>query len=239
MKTYNVIRQGQDQHVGCLVVVQDGSFASHSYDLPHVKYHSPAGLEYGYAGSGPADLALSILADHFNEDAGKLAHELRTLGRPSSPAWVYHQDFKWDVIAGKDRAKPWSINSENVQAWLDQVRARNQMRLDDTMREVGKPEPQDAQKSVATLFGKPAWNCLQCGRLTTKTDSVCRSCAGHHGEKLAWTGEELVLRAEIASLKRQVVALLEVRSLLEQHLEHPGDARIAARLDLAVERTTP
>jgi hypothetical protein len=33
------------------------------YDLPHIKRHSPTGLEWGYAGSGPADLARSLLID--------------------------------------------------------------------------------------------------------------------------------------------------------------------------------
>ena len=30
--------------------------------LDHITRHSPTGIEWGYAGSGPADLALSILA---------------------------------------------------------------------------------------------------------------------------------------------------------------------------------
>ena len=33
------------------------------YDLPHIKRHSPGGFEWGYAGSGPADLARSLLID--------------------------------------------------------------------------------------------------------------------------------------------------------------------------------
>ena len=31
--------------------------------------HSPTGFEWGYRGSGPAQLALAILADHLGEDA--------------------------------------------------------------------------------------------------------------------------------------------------------------------------
>lgn len=30
-------------------------------NVPHVRCHSPAGYECGYAGSGPADLALSVM----------------------------------------------------------------------------------------------------------------------------------------------------------------------------------
>ncbi len=35
--------------------------------LRHVMYHNPTGFEWGYGGSGPADLALSILAHYFKE----------------------------------------------------------------------------------------------------------------------------------------------------------------------------
>lgn len=45
--------------------------------------HSPTGFEWGYGGSGPADLAFNILAMFI----------------PDYWAWVYHQDFKWEFIA--------------------------------------------------------------------------------------------------------------------------------------------
>lgn len=45
--------------------------------------HSPTGFEWGYGGSGPADLALNILA----------------LFVPPPEAWRLHQHFKRDVIA--------------------------------------------------------------------------------------------------------------------------------------------
>jgi hypothetical protein len=48
----------------------------------HVVKHSPTGIEWGYGGSGPADLALSILTWAVGE--GK--------------ALQWYQDFKWDVI---------------------------------------------------------------------------------------------------------------------------------------------
>lgn len=37
-----------------------------AYDLIHVVIHSPDGFECGYGGSGPSDLALSILTDYFD-----------------------------------------------------------------------------------------------------------------------------------------------------------------------------
>lgn len=37
--------------------------------LRHIPRHSPTGMSWSYAGSGPADLALSLLADALGEDA--------------------------------------------------------------------------------------------------------------------------------------------------------------------------
>ena len=46
--------------------------------------HSPTGFEWGYGGSGPAQLALALLADHLGNDQEAVA---------------YHQHFKFAVIA--------------------------------------------------------------------------------------------------------------------------------------------
>jgi len=45
--------------------------------------HSPTGFEWGYGGSGPADLALNILCQCM----------------PVSEALKHYQRFKWEVIA--------------------------------------------------------------------------------------------------------------------------------------------
>lgn len=49
---------------------------------------SPSGLEWGYGGSGPAQLALALLADATGDDGAALA---------------LHQDFKWRFVARFDR----------------------------------------------------------------------------------------------------------------------------------------
>ena len=46
------------------VAVEEGGCR---WPLPHLVYHSPSGLSWGYHGSGPADTALSILADALGE----------------------------------------------------------------------------------------------------------------------------------------------------------------------------
>jgi hypothetical protein len=46
-------------------------------------------VAWGYGGSGPAQLALALLADVFDDDGLDLR---------------YHQDFKWKVIAADQTA---------------------------------------------------------------------------------------------------------------------------------------
>lgn len=82
------------------------------YPLPHVAAHSPTGFETGYGGSGPADLALSILAHHFGE-----TDEVAKSGK----AWALHQDFKRDVIAMEDPSagESYELTSELIEQWLE------------------------------------------------------------------------------------------------------------------------
>jgi hypothetical protein len=61
--------------------------------------HSPTGFEWGYAGSGPAQLALAMLADALKDD---------------EKAVQLHQKFKFKVIAMLDRDAPWEITQEQV-----------------------------------------------------------------------------------------------------------------------------
>lgn len=88
-------------------------------ELDHVVVHSPDGFEWGYGGSGPADLALSILADYFEERVA--AEELRQ-GEferiVKIRSWAYHQSFKRDFIATADR-DGWEISEEAVDQWLE------------------------------------------------------------------------------------------------------------------------
>jgi len=68
----------------------------------HIK-HSPDGFEWGYGGSGPADLALNILAAYI----GKEAAEKDGL----------YQEFKWDFIAPMS-FRGGTIKREDVAVWL-------------------------------------------------------------------------------------------------------------------------
>jgi len=64
--------------------------------------HSPTGFEWGYPGSGPAQLALALLADCLGGD---------------QQAMQWHQDFKSAVIAGLPYAG-WRMTEQEIRETL-------------------------------------------------------------------------------------------------------------------------
>jgi hypothetical protein len=70
--------------------------------LRHVVRHSPDGFEWGYAGSGPADLALSILSDYLDD--------------PDLVERAY-QDFKWAFVALWP-PEGWRVTGEEIARWF-------------------------------------------------------------------------------------------------------------------------
>lgn len=111
MTTY-IITRTTDNSVQCLVTRD-----KKSYPLPHKVYHSPTGFEIGYGGSGPADLALSILADVYSEDQEKV--RLSSKGSVSRVAWLLHQDFKWEFVANRPLAPGGTVvfDSATILSW--------------------------------------------------------------------------------------------------------------------------
>jgi hypothetical protein len=65
--------------------------------------HSPTGFEWGYGGSGPAQLALALLADATGDDAWAGAH---------------YQDYKRQVVA--QLPWQWQMPVEEVLEWCRQ-----------------------------------------------------------------------------------------------------------------------
>lgn len=101
---------------GSVVVTVNGQ------PLHHVVRHSPTGMEWGYSGSGPADLALSILHDYLFR-AG-MALRVRSMpeaipGRKlrEKLADMLHQHFKADVVAQLPR-QSWRLTGAEVASWL-------------------------------------------------------------------------------------------------------------------------
>ena len=67
-----------------------------------VANHSPSGFEWGYGGSGPAQLALALLCDHLNNDA--LARSL-------------YQKFKFEIVSCLPK-EGWRLTSQAIDVWV-------------------------------------------------------------------------------------------------------------------------
>jgi len=98
MKQYAGRRQGY-----AAIVTVDGRPLNPRLDLWN---HSPSGLEWGYGGSGPAQLALAILADHLGND---------------EQAFNFHHRFKWAVTAELPR-RSWTLTSQDIDQVLQTLR---------------------------------------------------------------------------------------------------------------------
>jgi hypothetical protein len=86
------------------VVTVNGEPLDPRHDLHN---HSPDGFEWGYPGSGPAQLALAILADHLRDD---------------EQAMNLHQRFKWAVVAELPERK-WTLTSKQIETALQSLQS--------------------------------------------------------------------------------------------------------------------
>lgn len=73
-----------------------------------LRNHSPTGFEYGYGGSGPAQLALAILLNALPSEEAALDH---------------YQEFKRDYVAGQS-ASFWAIEQRTIIAWYEKQVAK-------------------------------------------------------------------------------------------------------------------
>lgn len=69
--------------------------------------HSPTGFCWGYNGSGPAQLALAILLDHFNGDRER--------------AVALHQDFKFEVISKLPMDNDFVLTDEQIETAISKI----------------------------------------------------------------------------------------------------------------------
>ncbi|WP_408960765.1 DUF6166 domain-containing protein [Natrinema sp. 74] len=68
--------------------------------------HSPSGFEWGYGGSGPAQLALALLLDYTDDEEVALAH---------------YTEFKTEVVSQLDCSDPdgcWRLTGNDIDAVL-------------------------------------------------------------------------------------------------------------------------
>ena len=109
-------RYARLDHTTTTVVVVD---ADGVRPLTHHLRHSPTGFEWGYLGSGPAELARCILLDHYQP--APPADPWQADGLPIS-----YQAFKRDVIARLPRHGTWSLTSSAISRWAQTQAARSE-----------------------------------------------------------------------------------------------------------------
>jgi hypothetical protein len=93
----------------------DGTARS-SIPQRHVHY-APKGFDWGFGGSGPADLALNVLAVFLPLAADATGVALRDGSSVSEAAWALHQAFKYDLIATLPRAGG-DISAKTIRTWI-------------------------------------------------------------------------------------------------------------------------
>ena len=115
------IREGI--HLSDALVLQRIGDDDHSIvrtNVPHlVVHHSPNGFEFGYAGSGPADLALNVCQAYLNSIGYNGEKSECFDGNCWSLAWVLHQEFKRAFIADAPR-KGIVIPMVEIKRWFDE-----------------------------------------------------------------------------------------------------------------------
>jgi len=84
----------------------------------YVVQHSPDGYEWGYGGSGPADLALNVLHRCLPPWCDGCEPVDLFRGNCSEVAFQLHQAFKREMIAGRDPAGDDLLGSD-VDQWID------------------------------------------------------------------------------------------------------------------------
>ncbi len=88
MKTYT----GHRTEDGCAVTVADGDGGRGLDPRFDLRKHSPTGFEWGYGGSGPAQLALALAADVLGDDEAALdvyqRLKFRVVGRLQGDDWT-------------------------------------------------------------------------------------------------------------------------------------------------------
>lgn len=87
-----------------------------------VKHHSPTGFEWGYGGSGPADLALNIVENALLHLGYAGERQDCFEGSCFTLSWLMHQKFKntFIVYAAREGAViDWEVVLNFVQKYID------------------------------------------------------------------------------------------------------------------------
>lgn len=100
-------REGTADELGECFVTIDSSLLDPATDLMN---HSD-GFEWGYGGSGPAQLALAIMRQYFR----RITTDAEFV---DALALAFYQKFKADFVANLDRDAAWHLTGSQIQTWL-------------------------------------------------------------------------------------------------------------------------
>lgn len=100
-----------------------------------LRNHSPTGFAWGYGGSGPAQLALAILADLLGDGIALTCYQL----------------FKFDVIANLDRE--WHLTETEIRQWHRAHLAERTVMMD-----AGEPAQRDVSRDAQGNMNQPRSN---------------------------------------------------------------------------------
>jgi len=106
MYTGKIINDGEIKDVDRIVFNGSGKTLDLEASLKIVN-HSPTGFCWGYGGSGPSQLALAILRDHFDGDRER--------------ALALYMDFKWKVIQKLPMDKDFILTDEQVESAISEI----------------------------------------------------------------------------------------------------------------------
>jgi hypothetical protein len=101
MKIYHGSRT---EHGAAVVVEDDGEFRSLD-PRRDLRNHSPTGFEWGYSGSGPAQLALALAADVLGDD---------------ERAQDVYQQLKFKLVGGLPD-EGWTISEGRIRVAIDSI----------------------------------------------------------------------------------------------------------------------
>jgi Family of unknown function (DUF6166) len=106
MYTGKIIHDGEILDVDRIVINGKGKQLNLEASLRIVN-HSPTGFCWGYAGSGPAQLALAILLDHLNGDRER--------------ALSLYQEFKFKVIARLPMDEDFILTDQQIEHAITEI----------------------------------------------------------------------------------------------------------------------
>jgi hypothetical protein len=121
------VYEGRRDGRRCTVTVREGESVRPLDPRYDVRNHSPDGFNWGYAGSGPAQLALAILLDSIPEDQDLAVGAYQRFG------------LHWIAALRDDR---WTISRDQVLAWLARLPAQLRVRARQRAEAIREAESQ-------------------------------------------------------------------------------------------------